>query len=433
LGEVIVNGFGAVGLLISNPDSNVIVQLRSIKQNRDRSGIEINGGSLNFTGDVTCIANTGYPCVWGNGSYTTNLTFTGNIVSYMDYGVLFGDSNSSITLRGDVSSIGNSAFHCSAGSCTYLGGHLVSDQLYGLEHSGGTVYVKNAIIESRDADAPAGYGLGDAISKYGGEQLTIEDSTLIAASPTSYSIGSQGGTRPIPIGASLIGTVYVNRIIQSTVPVQGEPVLLSYWPDTIAPEAPNHLSPLDGSTSTLVPPLFTWNTVSDPSWSIKYSIQIDDGADFSSPVISISGLTNGAYVPETELSDGTYYWRLRATDGAGNIGNWSTPWSFVIQSTSGPMSITVNDQILPSYTLSARGSFSINTTTTAANGIDKVSISVNGIVKKRCDPKKNTPGTLDCSVTQQVNKLVIGPNTIDIVARDSTGQTKTKQVIVGGE
>jgi len=49
--------------------------------------------------------------------------------------------------------------------------------------------------------------------------LTIENSTLLAARQDAYSIGSQGIRQKD--GVYLIGTVYANRPIESTIPVSG--------------------------------------------------------------------------------------------------------------------------------------------------------------------------------------------------------------------
>jgi hypothetical protein len=57
---------------------------------------------------------------------------------------------------------------------------------------------------------------------------------------------------------------------------------------------------------------------------------MDDNADFPSPIISKEGLTGSTYtLAEGEvLSKGTYYWRVKAVDGAGNTAGWTDSFSF---------------------------------------------------------------------------------------------------------
>ena len=99
--------------------------------------------------------------------------------------------------------------------------------------------------------------------------------------------------------------------------------------DTAAPAAPSPSSPLNGSSTNDNTPTFTWGAVSDPS-GVTYNIQVDNDADFSSPEISETGLTDTTFTPLTELPDENYSWRVRAVDGAGFVGDWSDSWTFVV-------------------------------------------------------------------------------------------------------
>jgi hypothetical protein len=84
--------------------------------------------------------------------------------------------------------------------------------------------------------------------------------------------------------------------------------------DTTAPEAPTLISPIDNDVTNDTTPSFDWSDVSDPS-GVTYEIQVG--------VISRSGITSSGYTLDTALDYGTYIWKVRAKDGAGNLGNWS--------------------------------------------------------------------------------------------------------------
>ena len=57
---------------------------------------------------------------------------------------------------------------------------------------------------------------------------------------------------------------------------------------------------------------------------------MDDNADFSSPLLVQSSLAVSEYTLTDVLPSGTYYWRVRAVDGAGNASGWTSVWSFVV-------------------------------------------------------------------------------------------------------
>jgi hypothetical protein len=204
------------GISILNPLSDVSITLQSLTHNgSDGNAIYVESGNLKFNGNVNCLHKSPYACVLIKQN-SDNVLINGNVnlaaLSY-SYGILSSGKN--VTIIGNVTSNKNSALHCSYGFCQVLSGYLKSTSMFGFEFSGGTAYIKNSVVESNDLVAVE----GDAISKYGGLLLTIEDSTLLATSPDSYSVGSQD--IPQSEGVYLIGTVRANRPIQSTIPVSG--------------------------------------------------------------------------------------------------------------------------------------------------------------------------------------------------------------------
>jgi hypothetical protein len=98
-----------------------------------------------------------------------------------------------------------------------------------------------------------------------------------------------------------------------------------------APPAPTPLEPAPGAR--LESPFhFTWQPVSNSVPPVVYSLQAATDEEFRSLVLNETGLSDTEYVlPENSqlLRGGTsYFWRVRATDGAGNSGDWSKPISF---------------------------------------------------------------------------------------------------------
>lgn len=80
---------------------------------------------------------------------------------------------------------------------------------------------------------------------------------------------------------------------------------------------------------TKVTPVFQWQTVDDPS-GVSYDLQIGTTPAFDQVLISKTGLTDASYglTGAEGLGYGSYYWRVKAVDGAKNDSGWTTPYSF---------------------------------------------------------------------------------------------------------
>jgi hypothetical protein len=98
--------------------------------------------------------------------------------------------------------------------------------------------------------------------------------------------------------------------------------------NTEALPVPTLASPANGASTSDSTPFLDWSTVTAAT-TVQYGLQVDNNADFSSPVIS-KPLVKYSYVTLPTLSDGKYYWRVRAVDAAGNTSAWTSSWSFTI-------------------------------------------------------------------------------------------------------
>lgn len=171
-------------------------------------------------------------------------------------------------------------------------------------------------------------------------QLLSLDST---ASGTQWQIDPQG-TRTI----SYLDVQDSNNTNATAISTGGFNITNSgnntNWNFNSAPDAPTSLAPsnyVDGSYVTDNTPSLTFTTSDNDGDNVTYQIVIDDSADFGSPVVdytSVSGAAgassftvgqaagSGSYSTGSEgqtLSDGSYYWRVRASD-AGGTGSYAT-------------------------------------------------------------------------------------------------------------
>jgi hypothetical protein len=109
----------------------------------------------------------------------------------------------------------------------------------------------------------------------------------------------------------------------------------SYTLETVPPPAPSPVSPADNTLTSAFTAL-NWESVTDPSVPVTYTIQISADEAFTGVILEKAALpgtqyiltSNEALTAEPPVS--VYYWRVMAVDGAGNRGAWSDVWSFFV-------------------------------------------------------------------------------------------------------
>ena len=91
------------------------------------------------------------------------------------------------------------------------------------------------------------------------------------------------------------------------------------------------LDPTNESSTTDTTPTFSWTAVAGAA---KYEIQIaDSAADLEiNPTVDDKNVSGTSYTPTTALTNQqTYHWRVRAVNGEGQVGNWSTVYSLLVE------------------------------------------------------------------------------------------------------
>ncbi len=101
--------------------------------------------------------------------------------------------------------------------------------------------------------------------------------------------------------------------------------LRSYYTGTSLP-APTLIEPASGTLSANGTPTFRWNVVAGAK---AYRIQVDNDANFASPVINMAR-TTAAMTPSTPLGSKTFYWRVKAKDVNDNWSAWSATWTLTL-------------------------------------------------------------------------------------------------------
>lgn len=104
---------------------------------------------------------------------------------------------------------------------------------------------------------------------------------------------------------------------------------LRFTIDTTVPlAAPALVSPANQQELESGAVTFDW---SDVSGAAGYHIQVASDIGFASVLFENEAVTQSTFTHTTELSDGTYYWRVRAQDAGFNASDWSTANQFSIQ------------------------------------------------------------------------------------------------------
>ena len=198
----------------------------------------------------------------------------------------------------------------------------IAGGLHTLVVSDGTTSKTATITVSASATmTPISGNVGTSVTVNGSgfnanSQLTIKYNGTVAATGTLPSTGAfTGATFPIPASTSGVHAVEVSDGINT--------VNLTFTMESTAPAAPTLSLPINASEEKgLI--TFDWSDVTDPSQPVTYKLQVATDSGFGAIVIEISGLTTSTYTMTEgqelpKLADnGKYYWRVIATDGAGN-------------------------------------------------------------------------------------------------------------------
>ncbi|MFH1003085.1 MAG: hypothetical protein V1780_02960, partial [Chloroflexota bacterium] len=106
--------------------------------------------------------------------------------------------------------------------------------------------------------------------------------------------------------------------------------------ESTPPPVPALLAPENGIKAKATT-YFDWEDVTDPS-GVTYDIQVATDKNFlpTAIVMEKTGLNDSTYMITEEeklppaKEEAPYYWRTRATDGAGNHSEWSPPGPFYV-------------------------------------------------------------------------------------------------------
>jgi len=245
-------------------------------------------------------------------------------------GISFGVNESSITLTYDGTALVSSLNADANGGwnttftipTSVTGNHVVS--AYGnTTPPKGVVEASFSVTPDISVNPASGF-VGTAITMTGrgfvaSKAITITyDGTALSTNPSSPTTSVQGSFDVTFTAPRSKGGGHKVLVTDGTSSRDAD------WSmDGTSPAAPLVSSTPGGITGILgnVPVTFRWPAVTDPS-GVSYSLQVDTRPDFTTPFINEEGLTSPTFT-SGNLAMGTYYWRVKAVDGAYNESAWS--------------------------------------------------------------------------------------------------------------
>jgi len=159
-------------------------------------------------------------------------------------------------------------------------------------------------------------------------QVSIKyDEAAVADSPTTDDSGNFSHKFIVPESSEanhvITATDKAGNVATYGLPLEGEAPPM---PNTIAPGEKQQRFGTFGAQLVA----FAWTDVSDPS-GVTYILEIDNNLSFFplEPGMRKTGLTKPGCT--IKLEPGTYYWRVKAVDGAGNESDWAlSPYPFQV-------------------------------------------------------------------------------------------------------
>ena len=169
-------------------------------------------------------------------------------------------------------------------------------------------------------------------------------------------------------------------------------------PDTTPPAVPSLTSPADGKNLSDNTPILDWSDVSDPS-GVTYSLSIATDNGFTSIVLQKTDLAASSYeiTLDEALTNGTYYWRVQAADGANNASDWSEVWTFTFTVVPPPASPTIRIlRIMPEAPVSVEfENFSIIELKISVLGtVENVEVTVRELIDRPAEVAISAPGAI---------------------------------------
>jgi len=217
--------------------------------------------------------------------------------------------------------------------------------------------------------------------------------------------------------------------------------------DDVAPIAPVLSTPSNGSTTNDYTPTLDWN---DPTLAYRYELIIDNNSDFSSPEIEQTNFSSSSYTISLNnaLTNGLWYWKVRAKNIVNIWGDWSEVWNFTVTTvptlTSTSPDNATQSQILSVSITGQNTHFGQSTSTVVSNvwftkagssNIDASSFSPSNNTSLSANftiPSDATTGTWDVNIQSSIDGSLSLNNGFTINASEPAPDAPTLSLPANG-
>ncbi len=126
-----------------------------------------------------------------------------------------------------------------------------------------------------------------------------------------------------------------------------------FFGDLYSQQVPTLTNPMNGGSSYVVNPMFSWYNTSGEI--LSYNLQISTKSDFSSVLLDLDDIPYTYYISAVLQAGRTYYWHVRSKFG-GIYSSFSSTWSFT---TPGALSYVITSSAGPNGSISPEGAITI--------------------------------------------------------------------------
>lgn len=249
----------------------------------------------------------------------------------------FGGNESGITItldgntiKSDITANSEGCWNSSMTIPDVIGGNHIVDA-FGSSTTASEVADTKMVVLSKISLEPAEGNVGGSIAINGSgfganKELTIKYDSIELV--TEFTTDDKGNFQASLVAPKSAG----GKHDVSATDAGGVTATAVFNMETTPPPVPQIVSPKEGSRAgwfDRITPTFEWDAVSDPS-GVTYSLQISAKSDFTTTLLSKDNLAESKYrlTDEEALARGTYYWRVKAIDGASNDSGWTQSTEF---------------------------------------------------------------------------------------------------------
>ncbi len=191
----------------------------------------------------------------------------------------------------------------------------------------------------------------DATGSYLFENLPNDTYHICEVIPTTSPVWTETAPTTTTSNFSCGDGTYGREVDITTGDVQWRKDFGNYqspMPAPVLPATPTLISPDNGTTTSPTGLVLTWSAVTATNMPVTYSLEIATSSatsttdsTFTTGTVTATTTTDTQFATST-LSDGAYFWHVKACDATNDCSDWTSVWTMTISSTTATTNNTNN-------------------------------------------------------------------------------------------